>query len=214
MKSAQGRGTLLIIVALIALSQLGCVVNGRRVELTAEQAALHVEPPRKGEERFSLRRSAPEGVLIVFENVANPPRDPDWFKIGVALVARESFGWAVQNSGTFASNSRHGMLISTMAPGGPDNTLVFYGKIVDARVRRVLASFSSGQQMEDTVVNGLFGMIVVPQATLCRLELMDAEGQRIESFDWGDVNRVLAGFLGVPVGLAQQECKLSQENKP
>jgi hypothetical protein len=204
---------LVVIVALLALIQLGCVVNGRPVDLTPEQAALRVEPPRKGEQRFSLRKSAPEGVLIVFENVANPPGAPDSFEAGFALVKPESFGWAVHESGTIGGNPSNGMLVSMASPNRPDDHTIFFGKIVDERVRRVLASFSSGQQAQDAVVNGLFGMFV-PQAILCRLELMDAEGQRVRLFDLDDVNRGLVRLLDVPIGLARQECKLSQENKP
>ncbi len=204
----------LVVVALLALSQLGCVVNGRRGDLTPEQAALRVEPPRKREQRVSRLRSAPEGMFVIFENVADPPGDPHRVKIGVARVTLEWYGWDVRDQATVGGSPSHGILISEAWSGRPEDDAIFFGRIVDERVSHMLASFSSGQRVEDTVVDGLFGVFVVPKAILCRLELTDTQGQRVQLFDLIERDRELVEFLDVPIGPARQECQRSQENKP
>ncbi len=206
MKSIPASRILVIVVALLTFLVPGCVVNGRWMDLTAEQAALRVNPPGNGEPRFQALKPAPDGVLAVFENVADHPNEPGRVEAGYAFVTRELFGWTVVEGGSMSDTPTHGVLVSVTPPDHKSDRTILIGKVVNPRVSRVRAGFSAGQQREDAMVNGLFGMVAIANSSLCWLELIDAGGQRIELFDLNDRGGSLPALLHGDVDRALEEC--------
>ncbi len=197
---------LLFIVALLALSPLGCAFIPMLGDPTPEQAALHIDPPKNGEQRFSVLKPAPDGVLVVYENFANVPGDPNQVQAGYAFVTQERFGWAVHEGGGVGGRPQHGILAFVNRRDNPGQHTILMGKTVDQRVDHIAALFSTGQVIEDTVANGLFGIVVEPKASLCQLVLLDTQRQRIELFGLKGEAQDLTELLHGDIDRARDEC--------
>lgn len=213
MKSVPARRILLVIVALLAASQLGCAFVGPPGDLTPEQAALRTNPPRNGAQRFSVVKPAPEGALVVFENIAQQQGEPSAIEIGYAYVTLQASGWLANGGGAAGGQPQHSILVHIPWSGGPMERMIIYGKVVDPRVAQVVVGFPGGQ-VRDTTVNGLFGMVVVPEAPVCRLELLDAEEKQVELFDYSGTALDLAEILHSRAAQSREACTLAPENKP
>ncbi len=203
---------LAIIAALLALTQLGCAVNSRPGDLTPEQAALRVNPPRNGAQRLSIVKPAPEGALVVFEDIAQQRQDPSAIGIGYAYVTLQASGWLPSGGGWAGGQPQHSVLLEISSYGSPNERMIIFGKVVDPRAAQVIVGFPGGQ-VRDTTVNGLFGMVVVPYTLVCRLEFLDSEENRIGLFDYSGTAMDLSELLHGRAVQAKQDCAVP-ENRP
>ncbi len=210
-------------IVLLNLAQAGCGFSAAPVPVapilpgqgaaSPEQAAMRMNPPRNGEQRISVVKPAPEGALVVFENIAQQQEDPSVIEIGYAYVTLQAFGWVSSGGGGAGGQPQHSILLSTSSFGGPMDRMIIYGKVVDPRVAQVVVGFPSGQ-VRDTTVNGLFGMVVVPYTLVCRIELLDAEERQIGLFDHSGTAMDLAEILHGRAAQAKEACALAPEEKP
>ncbi len=195
---------LLALIAILLL--IGCTVWGGSQAATPEQLALRMTPLKRGAQRSTVVKPAPGGTLVIYEDIV-PQQNPDEFDIGYAYVVLEPFGWRVREGGNAAGRGTRPLWMFGHTPTPASSWSMVVGKVRDPSVSRITAVFSNGQAVQDVIVNGLFGAVVVPSGWLCQLDLWDAQERQFESYDYKGSGGNLFELVPVPPEPAQQACR-------
>ncbi len=184
---------------------IGCTVWGGS-PATPEQLAHRMTPLKSGAHRSTVVKPAPGGTLVIYEDIL-PQQNPNEFEIGYAYVALEPlFGWRIREGGNAAGTGTRPLWVFGHAPQPASSWSMVVGKVRDPRVTRITAVFSNGQAVQDVIVNGLFGVVLVPSGLLCQLDLWDAHGRQIESYDYKGSGGNLFELAPVLPETAKQAC--------
>ena len=173
----------LIVITLLLFVTTACGIQ--MPDLTPEEAIQHIFSSQPQGLELLGKRTVPAGVIVIFQkhNLDEAGQVP---RFGCHLAIREGIGWDMASSTRYyipqldlpASFVRYstGKRLSGTEP-------LLCGEVLSPPVAAVEIVLADGQTVRDQTDDGLFGVMMPPEAIFCTVRLLDELDQILHEFD-------------------------------